>query len=147
MSGGTWQPLVRCDRLVLSPTLDAETAAERQRAFDAGEFEMWRNDRYVVTVRRHLPHPFYEHMTHLSIRRVDRAPLRDWRHFQRIKNELCGPEWEGLELYPAESRLIDEANQFHLWVVDAALPFGMFERSVGTPEEAARVGALQRPLD
>jgi hypothetical protein len=53
---------------------------------------------------------------HLSIRRLDRAAVHDWRHFQRIKNELVGPEYEGIELYPAESRLVDSANQYHLWV-------------------------------
>lgn len=72
---------------------------------------------------------------HLSIRRNDRRVIRDWRHFQRIKSELIGPDAEALELYPAESRLIDEANQFHLWVVEGVrLPFGPGVRMVSDPE-------------
>lgn len=56
-------------------------------------------------------------MVHLSIKRLDQAPVRDWRDFQRIKNELVGPECEGVELFPAESRCVDTANQYHLWCV------------------------------
>lgn len=74
--------------------------------------ECWRNSLYVVLVDR-LPNG----VTHLSIRRDDRAACRDWRHFQQIKNQLCGPEFEAVEIYPAESRVLDAANQFHLWVL------------------------------
>ena len=72
----------------------------------------WMNDLYVVTVGE-----LESGAMHLSIRRTDRAPCRDWRHFQQIKNQLCGPEREGVELYPAESRVVDTANQFHIWVL------------------------------
>jgi len=53
-------------------------------------------------------------MLHLSIKRLDKHPVRDWRHFQRIKNELIGEENEAVELYPAQSRLVDTTNQYHL---------------------------------
>src|SRR4051794_36621188 len=44
----------------------------------------------------------------LNIRRRDGLPiLRDWRHFQNIKNDILGKECEAIELYPAESRLVD----------------------------------------
>lgn len=43
---------------------------------------------------------------------------------QRIKNELLGDEYEACELYPAESRLVDGANQFHLWAINGQFPFG-----------------------
>jgi len=64
---------------------------------------------------------------HLSIKRIDRAPLHDWRELQQIKNELVGPEYEAVELYPAESRVVDTANQYHLWVIikpGIRFPFG-----------------------
>jgi hypothetical protein len=79
-------------------------------------------------VRKSLEDPVYVNDTyqvhvhdsggivHLSIRRLDREPIRDWRDFQEIKNQLVGPECEGVELYPAESRVVDMANQYHLWV-------------------------------
>ena len=89
--------------------------------------EVWLNDLYQVSVRKD------KSLTHLSIKRIDRGPCKDWRHFQQIKNELCGPEMEGVELYPAESRLVDSANQYHLWVVTEKgfqFPFGWRVRAV-----------------
>lgn len=78
-------------------------------------------------------------MTWLSIRRNDRKHMQDWRHLQRIKNELCGEEREAVQIYPAESRLLDESNQMHLWVYPEGfvLPFGYQARSVMTATELA----------
>lgn len=74
-------------------------------------------------------------MIHLSIKRRDRKPVGPERflHFQRIKNDLVGPEHEAVELYPAESRLVDCAHQYHLWCSPIAgwrFPFGFVERFV-----------------
>lgn len=90
--------------------------------------EVWKNDQYQVAVRR------FDNtkedgpaLVHLSIKRLDKAPCRDWRDFQQIKNQLVGPECEGVELYPAESRVVDTANQYHIWVIDSPafrFPFG-----------------------
>jgi hypothetical protein len=59
-------------------------------------------------------------MVHLSIKRNDREHVIDWRDKLRIKNELCGPESEAVELYPSMNRVVDGANQFHLWVIGFA---------------------------
>lgn len=62
----------------------------------------------------------------LSIRRVDRAAVRDWRHFQEIKNMIFGPRFEAVELYPSSERLVDAANQYHLWVLrESGKQFGI----------------------
>jgi hypothetical protein len=68
------------------------------------------NDVYNVRLRNAGP------FVQLDIARFDNQPCNNWRDFQRIKNELVGPECEGVELFPAESRLVDTANQYHLWV-------------------------------
>lgn len=52
---------------------------------------------------------------HLSIKRLDKEPMGDWREMLRIKNELVGEEAEAVELFPSMTRLVDAANQFHLW--------------------------------
>jgi len=94
--------------------------------------EVWTNDIYQVAVRRHLEISTYK-MTHLSIKRLDRRALMDWRHMQWIKNQLVGEECEGCELFPAESRLVDGANQYHIWVFEDpanGFPFGFFHRLV-----------------
>jgi len=75
---------------------------------------------------------------HLSIKAHDKRCVHDWRDMQRIKNEIVGVESEAMELYPAESRLMDEANQFHLFCLHPAvgpLPFGQKERTHLTQEE------------
>jgi hypothetical protein len=101
--------------------------------------EAFINDTYTVFRRR-----LSQGVVHLSIRRNDREACHDWRDFQRIKNELTGPEWEAVELYPAESRLVDSANQYHLWAVDQKLDLGFSSRLV--TDGATIDGAKQRPL-
>lgn len=85
-------------------------------------------------------------IVHLSIKRNDRKPIRDWRHMQTMKNILVGKEREGVEIYPAESSLVDESNQYHMWILPLSwhLPFGFAIRSVGSVERAASSGARQR---
>lgn len=83
----------------------------------------------------------------LSIKRRDKAPVHDWRDLQAIKNLIVGPEHEGFEVYPAESRLVDTANQYHLWVFldpKVRLPVGFGDREVMGAEQAAAIGARQR---
>ena len=61
----------------------------------------------------------------LQICRADGGSVVDWRHLQEIKNLVCGPEWEAVELFPAESRLKDPSNARYLWACKDALPFGL----------------------
>lgn len=110
---------------------------------------IYMNDRYQVNVEI-VRAPFGEatgDVLWLSIKRRDRATVHDWRDLQRIKNMIVGEEHEGFEVYPAESRLVDTANQYHLWVfVDASvrLPVGYQSREVLGAGEAAAFGAGQR---
>ena len=81
---------------------------------------MYVNEKYVVSVFKNEAHGFGDdsvEVWHLSIRRQDREACHDWRDFQAIKNQVCGPEYEGLELYPAETRVLDAANQYHIYVI------------------------------
>lgn len=83
----------------------------------------------------------------IHVRRNDRKPIHDWRVLQRVKNELAGPEAEAVELYPRESRLVDTANSYWLWVAPAGVEFsfGFEERAVDYDEESASsMGARQR---
>ena len=54
-------------------------------------------------------------IVHLSICRKDLRPVMEFDDLQRIKNELVGEEHEAIQIFPAESRLQDSANQYHLW--------------------------------
>lgn len=65
-------------------------------------------------------------LIHLSIKRLDKEPMGDWRIKQLIKNIICGDEAEAVEIFPPESELVDGANQYHLWVLPEGerVPFG-----------------------
>jgi len=85
------------------------------------------NSRFAVTITDLGQDQFW-----LSFKNRDRSAHHDWRDIQRMKNELVGPEREAFEIYPAESRLHDTADQFHLWVLPAgeSVPFGFDDRYV-----------------
>jgi hypothetical protein len=104
------------------------------------------NSRYQVAATYLDPKLRSRGWISLSIKRRDRSPLHDWRDLQRIKNEVIGLEREAVELYPAESRLVDTANQYWLWVLPDgdALPVGFDFRAV--TEDSFR-GSVQRPFD
>jgi hypothetical protein len=85
---------------------------------------------------------------HIAINRHDDAPCTNWHDFQQIKNELVGPECEAVELFPAESRLIDTANEYHLYVMPDAkyrFPFG-YERRLVLEQDVA-TGTVKLPRD
>ncbi len=152
--GYKWMPLARSnDFAPLRPQLIEHTMAQmnldRDAAIklledDVNKCETWINDLYQVQLRHHD-----EGLVHLNIRRRDGAPvIRDWRHFQLIKNQLIGEECEAVELYPAESRKVDSANKYHLYgVKDPAFrfPFGWEERDVSYEEHRNVPGMRQRP--
>ncbi len=147
------------DKEVWVPMQPAEMCEARSAQVDAAFgkiaatsrgriLELWANNLFTVAVAL-VPSPFagWPEMKHLSIKRNDRKPARDWRLFQKIKNEVCGPETEAVEIFPAESRLVDGANQYHLWVVPpgAQFPFGFQTRMLS---ESTMDGIVaQRPFD
>lgn len=51
------------------------------------------------------------------IRRSDARPEHDWAVIQRIKSEVFGPEVTALEVYPRESRKVDVANLYWIWIL------------------------------
>ena len=96
---------------------------------------VWTNDKYLV-LREEIPsedHGFEGiKVVWLSIKNVDGSDRHSWRDFQFIKNEICGPEWEAIELYPSEKRMVDTANQYHLFCIPPPniIPCGFWKREV-----------------
>jgi hypothetical protein len=84
---------------------------------------LYHNNRYHVFLRKDAPVGDcpYERVW-LSIRNNDRSTRRDWRDFQRIKNEIVGPQVEMVELYPQEDHKVDTSNQYHLWGYNTTEP-------------------------
>jgi hypothetical protein len=131
-------------RLVQS-LIGAEVAdADRwEPLYPASQDGYWGNSMVTVHVQHHANH------AQISYHRHDRAPIHDWRIGQRIKNEVLGPEWEAIEIYPAESRLVDTSNEYHLFAINGPLPFGFDYRDVNTQDQIDRtdVAAIQRDPD
>lgn len=139
------------DPLALAAHFGITVEAARVQAARLRGQAVFMNEHYQVNVER-IPVPFGPHtgdVVWLSIKRRDRESIHDWRDLQAIKNALVGEEHEGFELYPAESRLVDTANKFHLWVFadpKVRLPVGFRTREVMDAPAAAAQGAKQRPL-
>lgn len=124
-----WEPL---ERVEAPPLAEADIAllmeahscsrddAVKVLAANAGTAEYWRNSIFTV-VKYRLGSGWFR----LRIEASDGRPVdRNWPLFQAIKNQLLGPECEALELYPAESRKVDEANMYHMYgVADPAVKF------------------------
>jgi len=69
----------------------------------------------------------------------DQSARRDWREFQRIKNEIAGPGWVGYEVYPPEHEVVDPSNAFFIWCFkESKLPnsVGMNGPHYLSPEES-----------
>ena len=118
--------------------------------------EVYVNDIYQVNVQRNKQADYMVReaamkgkMTYLSIKRLDKKSIHDWRHLQEIKNELCGEDCEAIEIYPVEKRLVDTANQYHLFVFPKGtyVGFGWTHRSVMTKHKEGGFGkAGQREI-
>lgn len=92
--------------------------------------QLFVNDTYQVALRKQGDGPLGP-LISLSIRRLDRECIFDWRDIQQIKNMLCGPEAEAVQLFPAESRLVDTSNQYYIFCFPKfTFPFGFKERLV-----------------
>lgn len=89
-----------------------------------GPFVRWKCDRYFVTVREK---PYHQ----LMIVNSDQSAHRDWRAYQRIKNHFWGKEAEAVEIYPAESCLVDPSNAYFLWRVDRFPQWTAIRRRIG----------------
>ena len=113
---------------------------------------LYLSEHYQVAVDKDVRHGFAGFLIwHLSIKRIDRQPIMDWRDLQAIKSAICGAEAEAVQLFPAESRVVDTSNQYHLWVFMKGkgarfpkLPLGWTTNMVA---DESKAGAVQRPRD
>lgn len=148
---GSWVPMREA-------SLTPESLSRLDRADPVGPDAVYVNHLYQALVYKEdaaSPGPgshVYSRMPdviHLSIKRRDGRACADWRHLQQIKNEIVGREHDGMQLFPAESRLLDTANQYHLYVLssnDMRWPVGGFTRQV-RPAWDVPDGCEQRPFE
>jgi len=107
-----------------------------QRYIEYQKATVWGNRIYQViryTQSREMNPSNLKGFLWLSIRRHDGMIMVNWAEAQQIKNQLAGPEVEMVQIFPAESRLVDMENQYHLWTHDRLqkqLKFGFNSREV-----------------
>ena len=157
-----WEPFVECILPTNEEALDTvfkevktltdkehfqSEAAIAAAAKQLTNCRIYKNNLYHVAVygpdqQKNLQSDDWPPLIHLSIKKIDRSAVHNWSHMQRIKNELVGDEHEAIELYPAESRLVNMANQYHLWVLankEFSFPFGFAEgRQVDVQREGSK---------
>lgn len=111
--------------------------------------KLYLSDQYQVAVDKNPQHGFAGMiMWHLSIKRLDKEPIMDWRDLQAIKSQICGDEAEAIQLFPAESRVVDTSNQYHLWVFmkgKGRLPKVPVGWDINMVADESLCGAVQRP--
>ena len=78
---------------------------------------VWRCRKYTVVVVR-----FHDGTALLTI--VDPTCRHNWQDMQRIKNDVLGKQWAGVEVYPSQRSVVDEANLYHLWCTPRKLRIG-----------------------
>ena len=101
---------------------------EKRPLFKGPSVEKWReenylNNRYSVQISDYQIEDGL--VTHLWVRRHDGKMPGSWSDLQRVKNEICGPDFLAIQVFPAVKELVDEANLAHLWVMPKGyeLPF------------------------
>jgi hypothetical protein len=114
------------------PSAGGSAVRKLTLAADTEIGEIWANQAYHVIKRALGTPPGARDPSCISLSPAHkRRPPTDWRHLPAIKNQLVGPEVEAIELYPAESRLVDTSNLRHLWCIEGdTFSFGFDDRDM-----------------
>ena len=137
----------RVHRETPSRSLGPASISETTETSWLGRYRQWRNEFYYgqfYKFNKGAPFGGGPYIL-ISISARSEEAVHDWRDFQQIKNDLAGKEWEAVELYPAESRLVDPSNCFFLWCFPPRVlkKLGFMHRKVEHPKTN---GAPQRPF-
>ena len=117
-----WQPLAK-DPEAYRESKRAQVAKMARAQFpdlsdkaidDLMSDETWGNDRYTVSV--HYIGGDRDGFVEIAVHNHNRTPHVPWRHLQQIKNEVVGADREAIQLFPAEDRLVDNANEYWIYV-------------------------------
>jgi len=113
--------------------------------------EVWRNDEYEVQLQFADKGKGIKGFIWLQFKHITKEAIHDWRDMQEIKNLICGEEREAFEIFPAESRLVDTSNQYHLFVMPDGekIDCGYTERAIVEGHDKfvkGKGGSKQRPF-
>jgi hypothetical protein len=107
--------------------------------------KVWSSDTHQVAVQGFLAPAPFGGGTWLSIKRRDREPITERAVLGQIMRTLL-PGHSGFELVPAPSRLVDSANQFHIWSFPSAQIAELRNTTLGLAQAHSR-GISYRELE
>lgn len=82
-------------------------------------------DKLYCIMSRELDTKEFGRVIHVCMRNAFGCDI-PWREKQRIKNEIFGEEYGAIEVFPEESKLVDAANMYHIWILkEHHLSFGI----------------------
>jgi hypothetical protein len=111
---------------------------EDRQPIELSEGESWWQNSFYTVFRKELaPEQGLEGPVLLSIRRNDKKAIREWKHLQRVKNEVVDPEREAAEIFPPQSMVTSMDHEHHLFVT----PVGV--SSIYVYEEKVRAEGLR----
>lgn len=86
----------------------------------------YKNDKFVVLVRDTKNK--FGLCRHIAIRNLEGTEVK-WKEKQALKNAIFGNCYTGIEVFPSEENLIDEANMYHLLIlpINYKFPFNLRE--------------------
>lgn len=141
-----------CARVCAMPDVAAAMKPQGLRRLyeESQRMTHYRDATYHVALLKDEEHGFPGAIVwHLSIKRHDRGVIMDWRDLQAIKTTICGAEAEAVQLFPAESRVVDTSNQYHLFAFmkmgGKKLPRFPVGWSTGARTDEPGGAAVQRP--
>lgn len=141
MARGKWKPPKKTSSLWTDfEQVYPMTQDHKPVELGAGE-SYWKNSFYLVFVKELEPERGREGGVRLSIKHNQGKAIREWKHLQRIKNELVGAEREAVEIFPPESMVTSLDNEHHLFVT----PVGV--SSIYVYEERVRSMGLSPSMD
>lgn len=121
------QALAWPEQLALLP--ESEWPSRRE----GGPVNVWRSRKYLVAQYREPPFAGLVEVRRLTVNRVTmRSDGRwedgiSWDELMRCKRESGHGDWYGVEVYPRERDVVNDANMRHLWLLSEPLPIGWFD--------------------
>lgn len=116
----------------------------KRSAESRGSIETYTNKYYDINKYTHRDTEGNVTNFTLAIYNKDRSAFHDWREFQKIKNETCGIEATGMEFYPPESSLIDDANVFMMYVLPESSSISFITKGRRVVKDADQARQAQR---
>ncbi len=95
------------------------------RGYDA----IWVNSRFLAVVAHRID-PMFGEIDHVMVQNAKGGKDVMWADLQSIKNDLFGEERVALQVFPAESNLVNKTHTYHIHVLSESESKAWTERNL-----------------